>query len=89
MTRADWTRIKRIAGEAWDLPDSERDAYVVGMCADNEPLRIEVMHLLRAMTAAAGCFEDVVIGSVPRLGEEPRSGDLSATDHKRDRFSGK
>ena len=89
MTGADWTRIKQIAGDAWELPAAEREAYVFQACAENEPLRIEVMHLLRAMTAAAGCFDRLVIGSVPRVGEDPRSGDRSATDRKRDRFSDK
>ena len=89
MTGVDWTRIKQIAGEAWDLPESEREAYVCRRCAENEPLRIEVMHLLRAMTAAAGSFDRLVIGSIPHVAEDPRSGDPNATDRKPDRFSGK
>ena len=88
MTGADWTRIKQIAGDAWELPGAEREAYVFQACAENEPLRIEVMHLLRAMTAAAGSFERLVIDSGPHVAEDQRSGDRNATDRKRDRFSG-
>jgi hypothetical protein len=85
MTGADWTRIKQIAGDAWELPDAEREAYVRGVCAENEPLRIEVMNLLRAMTAAAGSFDRLVIGSVPRGGEDRRTADRRAAGRIRDR----
>ena len=84
MTGADWTRIKQIAGQAWDLPESEREAYVFRICAENDPLRIEVMHLLRAMTAAAGCFDGLVIGPIAPAGEDRRTADRRAADRKPD-----
>jgi hypothetical protein len=85
VTGADWTRIKQIAGDAWELPNAERETYVARVCADNEPLRIEVMHLLRAMTAAAGHFDRLVIDSGPRVEGDPQNADRRATDRKRDR----
>lgn len=86
MTGADWIRIKQIAGDAWELPEVEREAYVGRVCAENEPLRIEVMNLLRAMSAAAGAFDRLVIGSVPPVAADPRTPGRPATDRKRDRF---
>jgi hypothetical protein len=89
MTGDDWMRIKQIAGEAWDLAEAERQAYVNQACAENEPLRIEVMNLLRAMTAAAGSFDRLVIGSGQPIVEGARSADRRAADRRPDRSSDK
>jgi hypothetical protein len=85
MTGEDWKRIKQIAGDAWTLPEAEREAYARSACAENEPLRIEVMHLLRAMTEAAAAFDRLVIGSIPLVGEDRRTAGRRATDRKPDR----
>ena len=69
MTPDHWTQIKQIAGDAWALPDADREAYVRTTCAENEPLRVEVMNLLRAMTDAAGSFDRPIIDSVPLAAE--------------------
>ena len=87
MTGADWARIKQIAGDAWELPEGERDAYVRQVTAENEPLRIEVTNLLGAMTAAAGSFNRIVIGPGPPVAADPRSAGRRATDRKQGRSS--
>jgi hypothetical protein len=89
MTPDQWTKIKQIAGEAWAPPELEREAYVRSMCAENEPLRIEVINLLGAMSDAAKAFDRLLIGSVPLVGEDRRIVDLSAADRRPDRPSNK
>ena len=89
MDPAQWTRIKTIAGDAWALPELERDAYVRSMCLENEPLRIEVVNLLAAMNEAAHAFDRLLSGSVPLVGEDRRIVDRSAADHRPDRPSDK
>ena len=84
---ADWLRIKQIAGDAWDFPEREREAYVRQACAENEPLRIEVMNLLAAMQAASGSFDRAVIDLDPPVSAEPRTADRRAADRKPDRSS--
>ena len=87
MTPDRWTRIKQIAGDTWALPEMEREAYVRRMCAENEPLRLEVVNLLAAMSAAAQSFDRLLIDSVPLVGEDRRIADPSAADRKRGRPS--
>lgn len=89
MTSDEWTKIKQIAGDAWALPEVEREAYVRSMCAENEPLQIEVLNLLAAMSDAAKSFDRLLIGSVPLVGEDRRIVDRSAADRRRDRPSDK
>ena len=88
ISAADWPRIKQIAGDAWELPDGERESYVQQACADNEALRIEVINLLRAMIAASGALDRIVISGLPSAAA-PRSADPGATDRKQDRSSDK
>jgi len=57
MTSHDWKRIKTIAGETWALPAGERIAYLAGACGTDRVLHSEVLSLVAAMEAAAGCFE--------------------------------
>jgi hypothetical protein len=87
MTGADWLRIKQIAGDAWELPAGEREAYVRQVCAENDSQRIEVMQLLAAMAAASGSFDRIVIGSSQPLAADPRSAGRRAADRKPDRSS--
>ena len=87
MTGDDWVRIKQIAGDAWELPEGDREAYVRQACADNEPLRIEVMNLLAAMRAASGSFDRIVIDSGQPVEADPGSAGRRAADHKQDRSS--
>ena len=85
MTPDQRTKIKQIAGDAWALPELEREAYVRSACAENEPLRIEVINLLGAMSDAARSFDRLLTGSVPLVGEDRQNEDRTATDRKRDR----
>lgn len=87
MTGDDWLRIKQIAGDAWELPDGERDGYVRQACAENDPLRIEVMNLLGAMTAASGSLDRIVIGLAPPAEGDPRTAGRRAAGRKPDRSS--
>ncbi len=87
MTPDQWTRIKQIAGDAWALPESERAAYVRSTCAENEPLRLEVINLLSAMSDAAKAFDRLLIDSVPLVGEDRQTVDPRAASRKRDRSS--
>jgi hypothetical protein len=60
MTSAEWKRIKQVAGDAWGQPEEDREAYVRTACGDDEPLKSEVMNLLRAMTLAVAFLEGLV-----------------------------
>jgi tetratricopeptide (TPR) repeat protein len=68
MTREEWRRIKRIAEDAWDLPESERTALLSIACADDEVLRREVESLLRSAADASGLYEDAAL-SLPGAAE--------------------
>ena len=84
---ADWSRIKQIAGDAWEFPEGEREAYVRQACAENEPLRTEVMNLLAAMQAASGSFDRAVIDLNPPVAATPQTAARRAADRKPDRSS--
>ena len=74
MTPAEWKRIKQVAGDAWGQPEEDREAYVRTTCGDDEPLRAEVMNLLRAMTQAVAFLEGLVTGSLQSSGNVGQPG---------------
>ena len=57
MTPAEWSRIKAIAGDAWELPAPARSEFVADACGEDEPLREEVEQLLRSIESASGLYE--------------------------------
>jgi non-specific serine/threonine protein kinase/serine/threonine-protein kinase len=57
MSRDDWERVKRVAGEAWALPASERVRYATAACGDDDNLCREVLSLLTSMEDAGDSFE--------------------------------
>lgn len=84
MTPEQWAKIKLIAGDAWALPELEREVYVRSVCVENEALRIEVMNLLAAMRDAAGAFDRLLDGSRPVAGEDRRPIGPTSPERRRD-----
>jgi eukaryotic-like serine/threonine-protein kinase len=61
MTPERWARIKEIFGEASELPEDQRPAYLSQACGSDAALREEVARLLAADT---GAFENPVLAAV-------------------------
>ena len=68
MTRDEWRRIKRVAEDAWDLPDAERSRFISSACADDGALLEEVASLLRSAAEASALYEGAAL-SLPGAAE--------------------
>jgi serine/threonine protein kinase/TolB-like protein/tetratricopeptide (TPR) repeat protein len=55
--RERWRRIKRVAGEAVDLPGDARAAYIEEQCASDERLAADVRALVASIDQAAALYE--------------------------------
>ncbi len=53
-----WSRIKSIAGEALEMEESRRGAFVESSCAGDGPLRSEVLALLEASRTSPGTLRE-------------------------------
>ncbi|MFO0831495.1 MAG: serine/threonine-protein kinase [Phycisphaerales bacterium] len=53
-----WLRTKAVVGEALELPEPQRSAFVEAACANDPALRSEARALLRASAAPAPALED-------------------------------
>jgi tetratricopeptide (TPR) repeat protein len=69
MTREEWLRIKRIAGDARELPGEDQAAFVKQACTGDEELRRRVQELMASASAAEGLYETpaVTVDGVPPI----------------------
>lgn len=78
MTAERWARMKEIFGEALDLPEQERPAFLDQHCGSDSVLRREIEKLLEA---EAGPLESPVSGLLPPAPPEISRGEM--LDHYR------
>lgn len=57
-----WVRIKAVFGEALEVPESERSAFVARACEGDVTLRMEIESLLTNEKAAVGFLETPAVG---------------------------
>ena len=73
---ARWLRIKELFRECQQLPESERDLWLLGRCSDDLDLLKEVRGLLSAQRAAADILDDGAIGVLRRMHQADPALDL-------------
>lgn len=75
-TNARWLQIKELFRRCQQQPESEREAWLVAQCADDDSLLREVCGLLAAQRAAPGILGDGAVGVLKNLRSDEPAIDL-------------
>ncbi len=69
MNSADYARVREVFHEVFELPEQQRDARIIELCAGDEALRDAVVRLLDGQSHADAQWglDDVAVGSHPEI----------------------
>jgi tetratricopeptide (TPR) repeat protein len=88
MPRSIWQKIDEVFPQVADLPEGERDARLAELCAGDEPLRREILALLRADEKNSGFMESPagLPDSLSQIFPGAQTGDFETAAYKGRRF---